>query len=232
MSKFYGESAAIILAAGSGKRMNSTVKKQFLEINGFPIIYYSLKAFEEYGVDRIILVTSEGDVNYCEREIVDKYGLRVEAVIKGGKERYHSVYEGLKYLGNCDVVLIHDGARPCLDNKIIERAIEGATNHGACIVGMPVKDTIKITDENGYAIQTPKRDCLWAIQTPQAFSYSLILQAYETMFETVDGEKNITDDAMVVERFTQTEVKVVEGSYQNIKVTTPDDLVLVENYLN
>lgn len=231
MNRITGKTAAIVLAAGSGKRMNSTIKKQFIEVNGFPIVYYSIKALESYGIDRIILVTSEFDLSYCKTEIVEKYGLHVEAVIPGGKERYHSVYEGLKYLENSNIVIIQDGARPCLDIEIIDRVVKGATSHEACIVGMPVKDTIKLTDHNGFALQTPNRDCLWAIQTPQAFSYSLIYKAYQTMFEIEDEEINVTDDAMVVERYTNNKVKIVEGSYRNIKVTTPDDLFLVEHYL-
>lgn len=152
---------AIVLAAGSGSRMKSSTKKQFMELKGKPILWYSLFAFEEYGVDQIILVTGKEDIEYCKKEIVERYGFeKVTDIVAGGKERYESVYNGLgKVTG--DIVLIHDGARPLISQDIIERCIEGAIKDGACVAGMPVKDTIKIINDNKIVIDTLNRNCLW-----------------------------------------------------------------------
>lgn len=221
---------AIVLAAGSGKRMNSDVHKQYLLINEKPVIYYSLKAFEESNVDNIVLVVGAGEIEYCKKEVVERYGLnKVCAIVEGGKERYHSVYEGLKAATGTEYVLIHDGARPFLTQDIIERTIESVVQWQACVVGMPVKDTIKIVDEEEFAKETPNRANVWQVQTPQAFSYGLVYNAYKDMLAT--NESGITDDAMVVERMTDYKVKLIEGSYRNIKITTPEDLLIAEAYL-
>ena len=191
--------AAIVLAAGSGKRMNSKVHKQYLIIQDRPVLYYSLKAFEDSAVDEIVLVVGKGEEEFCRKEIVDKYGIsKVKAIVEGGKERYHSVFEGLKQTSDADYVLIHDGARPFVNQDIIRRCMQEVQKYQACVVGMPVKDTIKIADEEGYAKQTPDRKNVWMIQTPQTFSYALIYEAYEEMLKTEDTA--ITDDAMVLER--------------------------------
>lgn len=225
-----GKIAAIVLAAGRGKRMNSDIHKQYLLLKEKPVLYYSLQAFEQSEVDTVILVTGKGEIPYCEKEIVEKYGFqKVERVIEGGSERYHSVYEGLKALPkDTEYVLIHDGARPMLTETIIENTIKAVQEHKACVVGMPVKDTIKITDENQFAAQTPNRANLWAVQTPQAFSYDIVWRAYSALME---HEIPVTDDAMAVETFLQYPVKLVEGSYQNIKITTPEDLLIAEAFL-
>lgn len=223
------EYAAIVLAAGSGKRMNSTVHKQYLALGGKPVLYYSLKAFEESSVSFIILVTGAGEEEYCRREIIEKYGIqKIKQIVTGGKERYHSVYEGLKAAGGADYVLIHDGARPFVDQGMILRSMEAVREYQACIVGMPVKDTIKIADRDNFTIDTPDRQQLWQIQTPQTFSYKMIYEAYKQMLMVEDDK--ITDDAMVLERMTGQRVKVIEGSYRNIKITTPEDLIAAEAY--
>ena len=225
------KTTVIILAAGSGKRMNSEVHKQYLLIKEQPVLYYSLKAFEDSQVDDIVLVVGAGEIEYCKKEIIEKYGfLKIRAIVEGGKERYHSVYEGLKAAKETDYVLIHDGARPFVTQEIISRTIENVCKYQACVVGMPVKDTIKIADIDNYAKETPNRSSVWQIQTPQAFSYPLIFDAYTRIFETEDSA--ITDDAMVLERMTAQKVKLIEGSYQNIKITTPEDLLIAEVYLN
>lgn len=222
--------AAIVLAAGSGKRMNSKVHKQYLIIQDRPVLYYSLKAFEDSAVDEIVLVVGKGEEEFCRKEIVDKYGIsKVKAIVEGGKERYHSVFEGLKQTSDADYVLIHDGARPFVNQDIIRRCMQEAQKYQACVVGMPVKDTIKIADEEGYAKQTPDRKNVWMIQTPQTFSYALIYEAYEEMLETEDTA--ITDDAMVLERIKGKKSKLIEGSYRNIKITTPEDLLIANVYL-
>lgn len=222
--------AAIVLAAGSGKRMNSQVHKQYLIIQDRPVLYYSLKAFEDSAVDEIVLVVGKGEEKFCRKEIVDKYGIsKVKAIVEGGKERYHSVFEGLKQTSDADYVLIHDGARPFVNQDIIRRCMQEVQKYQACVVGMPVKDTIKIADEEGYAKQTPDRKNVWMIQTPQTFSYALIYEAYEEMLKTEDTA--ITDDAMVLEHIKGKKSKLIEGSYRNIKITTPEDLLIANVYL-
>ena len=222
--------AAIVLAAGSGKRMNSQVHKQYLIIQDRPVLYYSLKEFEDSAVDEIVLVVGKGEEEFCRREIVDKYGIsKVKAIVEGGKERYHSVFEGLKQTSDADYVLIHDGARPFVNQDIIRRCMQEVQKYQACVVRMPVKDTIKIADEEGYAKQTPDRKNVWMIQTPQTFSYALIYEAYEEMLKTEDTA--ITDDAMVLERIKGKKSKLIEGSYRNIKITTPEDLLIANVYL-
>lgn len=217
---------AIVLAAGKGSRMNSDTKKQFMEIKGKPVIWYSLFAFEKYGVDQIVLVTAEEDIEYCRKEIVEKYGFsKVTDIVAGGEERYDSVYSGLKKATG-DIVMIHDGARPLVSHEIIDRCIQGTLDYGACVAGVPVKDTIKIIDEDKVVTDTPDRNRLWMTQTPQSFMYELVKTAYDKMQES--ETKNITDDAMVVELFSEHKVRFVEGDYANIKVTTPEDIFIAE----
>lgn len=220
----------IVLAAGAGKRMNTKVHKQYLEVAGKPVLYYTLKAFEESAVSDIVLVTGAGEEDYCQKQIIKKYGFeKVKAIVTGGKERYHSVYQGLLAAEGADYVLIHDGARPLVDSAIIQRSMDAVLKYQACVVGMPVKDTIKIVNEEQFAKETPDRNKLWQVQTPQTFSYILVKEAYQKMLEQEDAA--ITDDAMVVERMTSVPVKLIEGSYRNIKITTPGDLLVAEAYL-
>lgn len=222
---------AIVLAAGSGKRMNSKIHKQYLMLSGKPVLYYALKAFEESAVTDIVLVTGHGETEYCRRELVEKYAFaKVTAIVEGGKERYHSVYEGLKAAEGADYVLIHDGARPFVDAGLVKRMIDAVKECEACVAAVPVKDTIKVADCDGFVKETPDRSLLWQIQTPQAFSYPLILTAYEKLF--AQGEVSVTDDSMVLEQMTEHKVKLVQGSYQNLKITTPEDLVAAEVYLS
>ena len=225
---------AIVLAAGSGSRMKSKTKKQFMEIKGKPVIWYSLFEFEKSRVDEIILVTGKEDIDYCKKEIVEKYNLKkIKNVVAGGSERYESVYNGLKEVtGN--IVLIHDGARPLINNEIIERSIEGTIKSDACVVGVPVKDTIKRANKEGYIIDTPNRSELWITQTPQSFKTDLVKMAYKKMKEELEKGNttlNITDDAMVVEEFTTNQVRFVQGDYKNIKVTTPEDRDIAELFI-
>ena len=225
------KNTAIVLAAGQGKRMNSKVQKQFLELGGKPLLYYSLKCFQDSGMIRdIILVTGAESVPFCKEEIVEKYGLtKVTKVIPGGKERYDSVYEGLLSCENSDFVLIHDGARPFITEEIIRRGIQGVEKTGACVSGMPSKDTVKIADTQGYVAETPERSSVWTIQTPQIFEYNLIREAHEKI--RCRDMSAITDDAMVVEQETGVKIVLVEGSYKNLKITTPEDLDIAEIFL-
>lgn len=222
---------AIVLAAGRGKRMGTDVPKQYLKIRGHEILYYSLKAFEESVVDEVILVTGEPDIEYCQKEIVEKYGFeKVAKIIPGGAERYDSVYAGLLAADDCSYVLIHDGARPLVTPEIIAKVLEGAMAYDSCTTGMPVKDTIKVVDEDNMAVDTPERGALWTIHTPQGFSYPVILEAHRK-FRQGDYRIPVTDDTMLAEIFLRKRAKLVEGSYQNIKVTTPEDIDAAEAFL-
>lgn len=224
------KNTAIILAAGKGKRMQSDVPKQYLLLEGHPILFYSIRAFEESFIDEIILVTGKDEIEYCQKEIVDKYGFqKVKKIVAGGKERYHSVYEGLKAIEHADYVYIHDGARPFVTNEILERVRKEVEKHKACVVGMPVKDTIKIAGEGNLVKDTPDRKNVWQIQTPQTFSYALVKEAYDKLMKKEDD--GITDDAMVVEKMLQHPIRLVEGSYENIKITTPEDLRIGELFV-
>ena len=222
---------AIVLAAGKGKRMGSEIQKQYLLLNGRPMLYYSLDAFQKCErINEIILVAGAGEEEYCQREIVEKYRFsKVVSVVPGGRERYHSVANGLHAITDCDYVFIHDGARPFLTEDIIERAYAAVIEYQACVVGMPVKDTITVVDRQSFAVDTPERNALWQVQTPQVFSYELIRKAYDLLLEQGD-EAAVTDDAMVAELLLGSKVKLVEGSYRNIKVTTPEDLKIAEAF--
>lgn len=223
---------AIVLAAGQGKRMNSKIQKQFLHIQGHPVLYYSLKCFQECPwIDEIILVTGSEEIAYCRREIVEKYGFnKVVSVTPGGKERYHSVQNGLKMCRDTDYVFIHDGARPFINREILERGLECVQRCGACAAGMPSKDTIKIVDERELVQSTPDRRYVWNVQTPQVFEYHLVADAYDLALQ---GECSmITDDAMVVEKYGGHPVALYKGSYENIKITTPEDLGVAEVFVH
>ena len=226
--------AAIVLAAGSGKRMESSTKKQYMLLREKPVIYYSLKAFQDSFIDEIVLVVSPDDIEYCQKEIVKRYGFsKVKSIIEGGKERYHSVAAGLSSISECDFVFIHDGARPLVTEEILGRALSSVKEFKACVTGMPVKDTIKIADKEGYISSTPERKLVWMVQTPQVFDCALIKEAYDKLIlsekDLLKEGITITDDAMVVEKFTGQPIKLVSGSYENIKITTPEDIITAEN---
>jgi 2-C-methyl-D-erythritol 4-phosphate cytidylyltransferase len=172
-------------------------------------------------------------MDYCRREIVNKFNFtKIKSMVIGGNERYESVYEALKVLNDTETsyVLIHDGARPFVDQNIIKDLLDNAYEHKACVVGVPVKDTIKIVGENNVISETPDRKTLYMIQTPQVFSYALIKEAYDKYM--LEQPCSVTDDSMVVELMNSCSVKLIEGSYNNIKITTPEDLSIAENILN
>ena len=237
---------AIILAAGSGSRMKSTTAKQFMLLGGKPLLWYSLQAVEQSEIiDDCILVTGESDIPYVQREIIEKYGFRkVESVVAGGSERWESVGKGLAALQdkarefpNRDgYVFIHDGARPFLTEEIIRSTFDTVQKYHACVAAVPSKDNIKLADDNEFAISTPDRRRVWVVQTPQVFDTELIVKAYTSLWEKAEavGKENIavTDDAGVVELFTDCSVKMAESSYRNIKITTPEDLKIAETFLN
>mgnify|MGYP000875934441 CR=1 FL=1 len=230
------KSVAIVLAAGSGSRMKSNTPKQYMDLGGKPVIYYSLYAFEISSIDEVILVVGENEIDYNWEHIVKKYNFtKVSKVIAGGDERYLSVFNGLKAIDYADYVLIHDGARPFITIEILEKVLLSVKEHKACVVGMPSKDTIKISDSNNVITSTPDRKYTWIIQTPQAFSYSIIMGAYSKIIDDISkglgSNINITDDAMVVEHTSNYPIKLIEGSYLNIKVTTPEDLIIGDIFL-
>ena len=223
------KTVAVVLAAGQGKRMHSDVQKQYLLLQYKPVIYYALKTFQDSFIDEIILVTGKGEEAYCQNEIVENYNFsKVKKIVAGGKERYHSVANGLNAIEGEGYVFNHDGARPFVTEEILMRAYDAVKEYRACVVGMPVKDTIKIADENRFAKLTPNRENVWQIQTPQVFDIKLAKEAYGRLLEEEEELKEkgirITDDAMVVETLLHHPVKLVEGSYENIKITTPEDL--------
>ena len=219
--------SAIILAGGKGKRMGSAISKQFIDIKGKPIIYYTLKKFSENKkIDNIIVVLPEDEVKYFKENILKKYELRINKIVIGGKERQDSVYNALKSLKNSstDIVLIHDGARPFISERIINEGIKFAEIYGAAAPGVMPKDTIKVKNEKNFSIDTPNRANLVSIQTPQVFKFDEILECHEKI--RYNGEK-VTDDTMVVEKYGYS-VYLYDGEYTNIKVTTPEDLILAE----
>lgn len=250
---------AVVLAAGSGKRMGGNVAKQYLTLGSRPVLWYALQAFEQSEIiDQIILVVGQGEIPYCMREIVEKYRFqKVDAVIEGGAERYLSVKLALDALetramsgyktgtaaeradtavsGRGSYVFIHDGARPFVTGDMIRDTYEAAVKYGACVAAMPVKDTIKLADEETFAAQTPNRRQVWAVQTPQVFETALICEAYRRLTERLPALRRdgieITDDAMVVETMLGRRVKLVQGTYRNIKLTTPEDMAVAETFL-
>lgn len=212
----------VIVAAGTGSRMNMGINKQFIKLEGKEIIAYTIEKFyNNSNIEDIVVVVKEDESEFFKKEILDKYNFKNIKIAYGGKERQDSVYNGLKLLDKkCHFVLIHDGARPFVSDKIIDNCIKEAKNHKAVVVGVPVKDTIKVIDKDKYIVDTPNRSVLWAVQTPQTFDYNILIDAYKDAFK--NGFYG-TDDAMLVERIGY-KVKMVEGSYNNIKITTQEDL--------
>lgn len=217
--------SAVVLAGGKGKRMGTEVSKQYLELGSHPVLFYALDAFEKSIVDDVILVVAEGEQEYCRREIVEKYAFhKIQKIVAGGRERYHSVYQGICAAEQPDMIMIHDGARAFIQPDIIEKTASVGLYSPACIVGVPVKDTIKEVDEKQNVKRTLDRKKLWQVQTPQCFSYKMIKQAYQYVLE--NDISGITDDAMVWESYFDIPVQMIEGSYFNIKITTKEDMVL------
>ena len=212
---------AVIVAAGKSERMGG-VEKIFAPISGKPLLAYAIEAFQQSPIiDSIVIVLAKDKVN-AGLDFAKKYHWsKVVSVCAGGARRQDSVSKGLNRLGKVDWVLIHDGARPCVTQDIIERGLEEARESGAAIPAMPVADTIKIVSSDSYVKDTPPRDKLWAVQTPQVFRFDIISEAHRK------AKDNVTDDASIVENLGH-KVKVFRGSYTNIKVTTPEDLIIAE----
>lgn len=222
--------SAIIASAGMSNRMRSNMNKQFIAIDNKPILAHTIEKFEECKyIDEIIVVAKEDEINYCKREIVNKYKFKkVSKIVRGGKERQDSVYNGILALDErADIILSHDGARPFVDIENIKEGIDGAIEYGASVIGVPVKDTIKVVKGGNNIENTPKRELLWAAQTPQCFKKEILMEGYRVAIE--DNFRG-TDDSMLVERLGVT-VKMIMGSYNNIKITTPEDLIIAEAVL-
>ncbi|MFH5186662.1 2-C-methyl-D-erythritol 4-phosphate cytidylyltransferase [Paenibacillus sp. TAB 01] len=216
----------VVVAAGKGSRMRTQESKQYLQLAGKPILVHTLLLFQRMEqVDTIVLVTGPEDVERC-RDYVERYKLsKVEHIVAGGKERQDSVHKGLTVLKDrVQWIMVHDGVRPFAAADRIAACWHKAMETDAAVLAVPVKDTIKVVDSEGTIVSTPDRRSLWAIQTPQAFRFSLLLQAYEQAEQ--EGFTG-TDDAMLVERM-GTNVCVVESDYYNIKITTPEDLPWAE----
>ena len=230
--------SGIVVAAGSGSRMNSTEKKQFMELSGMPLFLHSVKAFEvNPAIDNITVVTADEDMERVLRLLIEHRISKVKNLAPGGKMRFESVYHGLCTLpADTDIVLIHDGARPLISQEVIRNCIKGAFQHKACAAAVKAKNTIKRADAGGFAAETLERAFLYEIQTPQAFSYKVISQAYFNLNRTIKEYNTdiswVTDDAVIVENMTDVRVKLVEGDYRNIKITTPEDMIIAEALLN
>lgn len=220
---------AIVVAGGKGTRMGKEINKLFLKLKDKPILAHTLEKFEKNKlIDTIILVAAREEVEYCKKEIIEKYSLKkVMKIVSGGNDRRESVLNGLKAVEHADIVLIHDGARPFVDYKIIADGIRYAKLYGASACGVEPKDTIKLIDKSGFSKETLNRSDLFCVQTPQCFKMELILAAHEYV---KDKDLVITDDTSVVEKYGE-KVFLYKGNYNNIKITTPEDLIIGENIL-
>ncbi len=221
---------ALIPAAGMGKRMGKGIAKQFLSLGGKPILAHTLLTFQKSPkINEIIPILSPKDIEFCLREIIETYRIsKVKFVVEGGKERQDSVANGLEKLDTeTDIVLVHDGVRPFVTETMIRQCVEFAEK-GECVsVGVPVKDTIKEVNVNGFVRKTLDRNVLWAVQTPQAFPCAILTAAHQTWRHE---KQRVTDDATLVEQ-TGHLVRMIPGSYDNIKITTPEDLLIAEEFL-
>ena len=219
--------SAVIVSAGNSTRMGG-VNKQFLELDGAPVIVNTITAFQKSKIiDEIVIVTRESDI-YDMIKLIEEYEFyKISNVVAGGETRQLSVYKGVTSTSNeADLVAVHDGARPLVTVDLIDKTIKAAAEYGAAATGVKVKDTVKTVDENDNIIDTPDRAYMRFIHTPQVFNKKLYLDAVNT----VENSKDFTDDCMLIEAYGKT-VKFVDGDYENIKITTPEDVALAESYL-
>ena len=225
------KSIAIILAGGSGNRMKGDIPKQFMKILEKEVLVYSLQAFEKSNIDEIIVVTKEEYFSYIESLVMEYKISKFKAMAISGKERYFSVYSALQKCENTDFVLVHDAARPLISIDKINKVIENLYTEEAIVLAVPVKDTIRQVDELGKFKSSLDRSSLYSIQTPQAFKYSILKEAYDILINDKNLQIGITDDAMVVEKSLGIYAQLMEGEYSNIKLTTKEDLDIIKNYL-
>lgn len=225
--------SVILLAAGSGSRMNSDIPKQYMKLGDRMVINYSLDMFEEDDdISEIVMVVSHTDIGMVKDEIVNRYGYsKVSDVVAGGKERYESVYNGICALQDADYVMIHDGARPFISHDVINRLKECVVESKACIPAVVSKDTIRISDDDGFVIMTPKRANVWNVQTPQVFEYRGLKRAFDEYMSHLSEYPAVTDDAMIWELVAKKPVRIVGGDYNNIKITTPEDMAVAHRVL-
>jgi len=230
---------ALIVAAGKGTRMGAEGGKQFLPLAGKPVLAHTLAAFQQASsIDAIIIITAEENFDRC-LSVIDTYSIikanganganRANRIVIGGAERQDSVYNGLqaaREFEQAKVVVVHDGARPLVTPRLIDDAIVNLVECDGVVVGIPAKDTIKLVDD-GFVIETPDRSKTWQVQTPQAFLFEPLLRAHEKA--RAEGFYG-TDDSMLMERY-GSKIKVITGLEENIKITTPIDLVLAEAIL-
>jgi 2-C-methyl-D-erythritol 4-phosphate cytidylyltransferase len=225
------KTSLIIVAAGKGKRMNARKNKQYINIANKPLIVRTIQKFYYLDcIEEIIVVISENEIDYFKKNIIERFNFsKIDKIIAGGKERQESVYNGIKNVkSDSKIIMIHDGARPFVEENIIIKAIEETQKYDATIVAVPVKDTIKSSDTNNNVSKTLKRSDLWAIQTPQTFKKELIVKAHR---EALNKNFLGTDDSVLVENIGK-KVKIVEGNTFNIKITTREDLVISQAILN
>lgn len=227
---------AIVLAGGRGLRMGNSTPKQYLPLLEKPMLFYSLKAFEESFIDNVILVCNEGEEDFCRKEIVIKHGLnKVNKIVAGGKERFESVFNGLMASDGCDYIYIHDGARPLVSQYILDRCQHYVEKYRAAVAARPASDTVKIEDGNGFIASTPDREMVWLMETPQVFEYGLARSAFTKLMDSRERLREagvkITDDTMVIKMFEDVDSYLVEDLYCNIKVTRPEDLIVAEAML-
>lgn len=217
--------------------MGSDIAKQYLKLGDKPVLWYALDTFERSFVDEIVLVCQEGGEEYCEKEIVERYGFRkVIAVVPGGLERYHSVRNGLEVLSDCRYVFIHDGARPFVTDYVLGRCLHYVEKYRAAVAAVRAKDTVKLENGDGFIDQSPDRDKVWLMQTPQVFEYELIRDCYDKLIRDEmrlkEAGVRVTDDTMVAKMYADVDAKLVESSYDNLKITEPGDLILAEAILH
>jgi 2-C-methyl-D-erythritol 4-phosphate cytidylyltransferase len=224
------KTVAVIPSAGRGERMKEELNKPYLLLAEKPILAHTLFPFEESPlIHELIVIVAPREIEYCKREVIEAFRIsKVSHVLAGGKERQDSIWEGLKMVPpDCEIVIIHDGVRPLVTKRFIESSIEAAQRYGAVVTAIPLKDTVKMVSREREVIETPVRHTLMAIQTPQAFRFEVIRKAYDKAYR--DGFYG-TDDSSLVERI-GIKVKVIPGIYENIKITTPEDLILAEALL-
>ena len=223
--------AVLIPAAGQGKRMGAAIKKPYLQLNDKPVLSHTIDRFEHNSVvDEIFVIVDDSDFKTCKTNVLDPYRYKkVRELISGGETRQRSVFNGLCALAeDVDYVIVHDGVRPFINDEIISKCLEATAQWGAAVSAVPVKETIKVANENLFIAYTPDRQLLWRVQTPQVFRTSLLESAHKKAIE--DGT-DAPDDATLVERL-GSPVKLVMGSYQNVKLTTPEDMLTAETIIS
>lgn len=216
------KTGVVIPAAGQGRRMQAGKNKLFLTIGKTPVLIHTVRVFATHpDIDRIVVVVNENELSHV-KKLLRRYGLDTVVCVPGGEERQESVYCGVQALQDVDHVLVHDGARPFVRRREIDALLRTLQEEQAALLAVPVKDTIKVVEQSGRVRETPPRESLWAAQTPQAFRMSVLKDAFEKAM--ADGFRG-TDDASLVERL-GIKVTIVQGSYENLKLTTPDDLII------